>query len=137
MSLVDELDSKVLSHKYSPTRGKGKAMFLAQLDEIRAAFKKGYSRSIIWKHLNESGKMPVTYASFATYVYQYITVKEEQALAKLAVRLEKPSSANANIPEATIVKQSSIATNHPFNAEDTRKNKKFYSNDKPEKESLV
>lgn len=55
-------------------------MFLAQLDEIKAAFKKGYSRSIIWKHLNESGKMPVTYASFATYVYQYITAKEEHAL---------------------------------------------------------
>lgn len=77
-SLIEELDSKMLTNEHSLIRGKGKALFLGQLNDIKSALDKGYNRLTIWKHLNQLGRMPVGYASFAAYVYKYITNKESQ-----------------------------------------------------------
>ncbi|OQX14056.1 MAG: hypothetical protein BWK73_10375 [Thiothrix lacustris] len=149
MQTLDELLKQKEANQSSNSIGV--RMFIAQKEEIAKSISEQWKLLEIWQVLHDAGKMPATYRSFTNYVNRFITnpqktEKEKGVTAKnngvedntnLSARLEKPTSANTNISEATIAKQSSITTNSSINAEDTRKNKKFSSNDKPEEESLV
>jgi hypothetical protein len=77
MSLVDELN-KAAIEKPKSGHGVGRMLFVAQQGEIRQALDAGYTMTEIWKHLNEKGKMPITYRVFAEYTYRFIKkVKKE------------------------------------------------------------
>jgi len=68
-------------------------------------------------HLYAKGKIFIKYSGFATYVYQYITAKEEHALDqphrelknsiadRTTLEKEKPLSVNTNVHEGAIAKQ--------------------------------
>lgn len=70
MGLVNELDKMALEKKLG--KGRGKMLFLGQMEEIKAALDKGYSIKTVWSHLHNTDRMPVGYASFTTYVSKYL-----------------------------------------------------------------
>lgn len=154
MQTLDELLKQKEANQSSNSIGV--RMFIAQKEEIAKSISGQWKLLEIWQALHDAGKMPVTYRSFTNYVNRFITnphqtekekavtAKNKEAennttLAALAAATQlrdKPSStntANTKVSEATIAKAKPINAE----AEDTRKNKKFSSNDKPEKESLV
>ena len=92
MSLIDEMDAAVTGGAATNGRGRGKSLFLGQLDDIKAALDKGYNMKQVWRHLHDSDRMPVGYASFTNYVAAYVTSKNENSLANKIIQTDKNKS---------------------------------------------
>lgn len=76
--LLEMLEKRAKSRGDSPRpRGAGVQLFMAQKESIEQAIEARYPYIEIYEALAEDGSMSITYRSFCTYVWRFITTKKE------------------------------------------------------------
>lgn len=76
--LLEKLEERARARGNSPRpRGAGVQLFMAQKESIEQAIEARYPYIEIYEALTEEGSMSITYRSFCTYVWRFITTKKE------------------------------------------------------------